>query len=132
MQANIYIIEDHPLMQRMMCEFINRIPDLHVCGVAATAQEALAQIPALVVEVVLVDVSLPDMNGIDLVRTLQAWRPALPCLIVSSYQETIYVQQALAAGACGYLFKGDPAELAVAIRRVLKGEAYLSTSTHTP
>jgi len=131
MQANIYIIEDHPLMQRMMCEFINRIPDLHVCGVAATAQEALAQIPALVVEVVLVDVSLPDMSGIDLVKSLRTAQPALACLMLSGHQEQSYVQRALTAGARGYIAKGNPMELKDAIHQVLQGEIYLSKPLRT-
>lgn len=126
MGANIYIVEDNPLMQRMMCEIINRIPDLQVCGVAATAQEALDQIPAISVELALIDVSLPDMNGIDLVKTLHARQPTLACLMLSGHQEQSYVQRALTAGARGYVAKGNPIELQDAIHQVLQGEIYLS------
>lgn len=128
MAANIYLIEDHPLMQRMMAEFINRMPDLQMCGMAATAQEALAQLPTATVDLVLVDVSLPDMDGIHLVSELHEQQPALRCLMLSGHQEQGYVQRALAAGARGYLAKGNPLELVNAIQRVLQGEIYLSES----
>lgn len=126
MQANIYLIEDHPLMQRMTCEFINRMADLHICGTAATAQEALAQLPTLKVDLVIIDVSLPDMDGIRLVDELHNQQPALRCLMLSGHQEQNYVERALAAGACGYIAKGNPLELIEAIRHVLKGESYVS------
>lgn len=128
MQANIYLIEDHPLMQRMTCEFINRMADLHVCGMAATAQEALDQLPTLTVDLVIVDVSLPDMDGIHLVSALHSKQPTLLCLMLSGHQEQSYVEQALAVGARGYIAKGNPPELIDAIRRVLKGEIYLSAA----
>ena len=131
MAANIYIIEDHPLMQRMMSEFINRMPDLQVCGIAATAQEALDQLPTTTVDLVLVDVSLPDMDGIHLVQALHAQQPTLVCLMLSGHQERSYVQRALAVGARGYLAKGNPSELVMAIHQVLKGEIYLSESLRT-
>lgn len=126
MADQIYLIEDHPLMQRMMTEFINRMPDLHVCGMASTAEEALDQLPTTAVDLVLVDVSLPDMDGIHLVSELHKEQPALRCLMLSGHQERSYVQRALAVGARGYLAKGNPSELVMAIRQVMKGEIYLS------
>jgi len=126
MPANIYLIEDHPLMQRMTCEFINRMADLHVCGTAATAQAALDQLLTLTVDLVIVDVSLPDMDGIHLVSAIHSKQPTLRCLMLSGHQEQSYVERALAVGARGYIAKGNPLELIDAIRRVLKGEIYLS------
>lgn len=115
-------------MQRMTREFLNRIPDFAVCGVASTAQEALAQMPTLPVDLALVDVSLPDMDGIELVQTLHAERPNLRCLMLSGHQESNYVQHALAVGACGYIAKGNPRELQEGIKQVLQGQIYLSAS----
>ena len=128
MSTTIYIIDDHPLVQEILVEFINQMPGLQVCGMAATAQEALAQIPTLAVDLVVVDVSLPDMDGIQLVGELRARQPTLLCLMLSGHQERGYVQRALAAGACGYVAKGNPPELVNAIHQVLKGELYLSQS----
>lgn len=118
-------------MQRMISEFIKRMPDLQVCGMAATAQEALAQLPSLAADLVLVDVSLPDMDGIHLVSELLEQQPTLYCLMLSGHQEHSYVQRALAVGARGYLAKGNPLELINAIQRVLHGELYLSESLRT-
>jgi len=125
MTTSIYIVEDHPLMQYTMVEFLNRTPDLVVCGAVSTAQEALAQLPTTQPDLVLIDLALPDMSGLDLLRSLQDTLPNLPCLMFSSYQEATYVHQALTAGARGYLFKGEPLELVKAIRQVLNGGRYV-------
>jgi DNA-binding NarL/FixJ family response regulator len=122
----IYVVEDHPLIQRMVEEILNRSTDLTVCGFAATAAEALEKLRATTVDLVLVDISLPDMSGIELVGILLAENPKLPCLMLSGHQEIKYIQQALAAGARGYLAKGNPRELTGAIRQVLQGGLYLS------
>ncbi len=126
MSKNIYIIEDHPLMQKMLREFLNRLSHLNVCGIATTGQEALEQLPTAGADLVLIDVSLPDMSGIDLLEELQTWHPVLPCLMLSGHQEAIYIQRALTAGAKGYVAKGHPLELADAIQQVLAGNVYLS------
>lgn len=126
MAANIYIVEDHPFMQYSMVEFLNRTPDFHVCGATATAEAALAQLPTLQTDLVLIDLSLPGKSGLELLQELHATVPTLPCLMYSSYQEKTYVQQAMSAGARGYLFKGEPLELVNAMRQVLAGHAYVS------
>lgn len=131
MAVNIYIVEDHPFLQRMLQEFIGQTTNLQVCGVAMTAQKALDQLPTAAAQLVLVDVSLPDWSGIELVRLLRARGYAQPCLMFSSYQEAGYIQQALDAGANGYIFKGTPRDLAAAIAHVLDGERYLSPSAYT-
>lgn len=128
MPSTIYIAEDHPLVAEMLGEFINALPDLHVCGAATTAQAALAQIPTLAVDLVIIDVSLPDMDGIDLLATLLAQQPTMRCLMFSGHQEHTYVERALALGARGYVAKGNPPELVNAIHQVLTGEIYLSPS----
>jgi DNA-binding NarL/FixJ family response regulator len=102
------------------------MPDLQVCGVAASGQAALAQLPGIEADLVLVDIALPDMTGLEFVGRMQGWRPDLPIVIFSDYQEPTYVQRALAAGAQGYIVKGNPQEVATAIRRVQAGEVYLS------
>lgn len=126
MPTNIYITEDHPLVAEMLGEFINATPGLQVCGAATTAQAALAQIPTLAVDLVLIDVSLPDMDGLTLLETLLARQPTLRCLMFSGHQERDYVARALTLGARGYVAKGNPPELITAIRTVLTGEVYLS------
>ncbi len=126
MGVKIYIIEDHPLVQRTLSEFLDRLPDVTVSGIATTAKEALDQLPSVSADLALVDVSLPDMSGIEVVGQLQTMLPDLRCLMLSGHQETVYVQRALLAGARGYVAKGNPLELAHAIQQVIAGEIYLS------
>lgn len=130
--ANIYLVEDHPLLQRMLREVIARWPELQVCGGATTAHAALVQLPTLAIDLMLVDVSLPDRNGIELVELILRQRPALPCVMLSGHQEHSYVQQALVAGARGYIAKGNPLELRDAINQVLQGRLYVSPSLRKP
>jgi DNA-binding NarL/FixJ family response regulator len=128
MSSRIFIVEDHPTMRQMMREFIEAISGMEVCGVAATAEEGLECLADLDVDLVTIDISLPGMNGIDLVRQLQARRPELPCIIISGHHEPGYIKRAFAVGARGYVAKGNPLEIRTAIEQVLAGKIYLSES----
>ena len=83
---------------------------------------------ALAVDLVTVDISLPGMNGIDLVAQLQARRPGLLCIIISGHHEPGYIKRAFAEGARGYVAKGNPMEIRTAIEQVLAGKIYLNES----
>lgn len=127
MPYHVFIVEDHPLMRKMMTAYVSDLPDLCVCGTVRTAEEALHELPGHT-NLVLVDIALPGMSGIDLVREVQARWPDLPCLVCSGHDEASYIERALAAGARGYVAKGNPAELADAIQCLLRGDLYLSAS----
>jgi DNA-binding NarL/FixJ family response regulator len=127
MPHHVFIVEDHALMRDMVATFLGSLPDLHVCGSARTAEDALRQLPDSA-DLVLIDIALPGMSGIDLVPELRARRPDVTCLVCSGHDEASYVQRALDAGVHGYVAKGHPAELAEAIQCVLRGERYLSAS----
>jgi DNA-binding NarL/FixJ family response regulator len=127
MSTNIYIVEDHELLKQTLQHFLNHLPDIHVCGTSGTAQEARVQLPTAGADIVLVNVSLPDMPGYTLVRELKTHYPHLACIMLASTEERFYVQQALAAGARGYIVKGDPDEYAEAIHQVMAGNIYLSS-----
>jgi DNA-binding NarL/FixJ family response regulator len=126
MATRIYIVEDHCLMRQVLREMIDKVPGLEVCGVAASAEEALAGLNGAEVDVALIDISLPQMSGAELVAVLRARWPALRCLILSGHNEASYVKHGLAAGAQGYILKGNPAELQEGIASVLAGNRYLS------
>jgi DNA-binding NarL/FixJ family response regulator len=126
MSHNVFIVEDHPLMRRMLSEFVEKMGDVEVCTTVATGEEAIERLHETHPDLVLIDVSLPGISGIELITRLHAQRPELPCLILSGHQEIIYVQRALAAGARGYVAKGKPREIVEAIRQVIAGEIYLS------
>ena len=128
MAGKIYIVEDHAIVREMLGMTVERMMGLSVCGTAASAEEALEQFEKAGADLVLVDMSLPGMSGSELIRAVSERWPGLRCLVLSAHAEAWYVEGALQAGARGYVLKGDPSELERAIRRVLGGEMYLSTS----
>ena len=123
---NLFIVDDHALVRDMLGEFLGMEPDLTVVGTAASGAEALERIPEEGCDVAIVDVAMPGMSGIELVRRLKQERPELVCLMLSGHVEQVYVRDALAAGASGYVMKGDPNVIAGAVRQVLRGDVYLS------
>jgi DNA-binding NarL/FixJ family response regulator len=103
--------------------------DLVVCGEVQTEREARAAIRAMVPDVVIVDISLAQGDGLELVRDVHAQQPELPMLVLSMHDELIYGERLLAAGASGYIMKQAASDqLLIALRRVLSGVVYLSDS----
>jgi len=122
----VFIVDDHAIVRELLSDFLNDLDGIAVCGTAASGEEALRVLPEAECELALIDVSMPGMSGIELVRQLYAARPALPCLMLSGHAEEIYVRASLEAGALGYVMKGDPDALREAIGQALRGETYLS------
>jgi DNA-binding NarL/FixJ family response regulator len=116
----VFIIEDHDVIREVFLELLDAEVDLSVCGIAGNGSEALEALTTLSPTVVLVDLSLPDMNGLDLVRELRARDPELCILVVSGHQAARYRQQAEQAGADVYIDKLDAHTMLVpAIRETL-------------
>jgi DNA-binding NarL/FixJ family response regulator len=126
MSTRIFLVEDHAFMRAALQEFLGTMSGFEVCGAVENADSALGQIAAAEVDLALIDVSLPGMNGIDLVRTLTRRCPTLYCVMLSGHGEQNYVRRSLAAGASGFILKGNPDELPIALRAVLDGEIYVS------
>lgn len=123
----LFVVEDHPVTRQTLCQFLGRFPDLKVSGTAATAEEALKQLSNSVkYDLLLIDVSLPRMNGIELVGEVKKIAPNSRCMMLSGHDDVTYVNRALAAGAQGYLLKGNPEELVVGIREVIAGKTFVS------
>jgi DNA-binding NarL/FixJ family response regulator len=122
----LLIVEDNAILASTLLRFLREQDGLTVAAVAPTAEAALEQLSTLKVDLVLVDVALPAMNGIDLVEALHKQYPALPCLMLSGHNGIDYVGRALAAGAKGYVVKSSPQSILEAVERVLAGEIYLS------
>jgi DNA-binding NarL/FixJ family response regulator len=127
MAIRIYIVEDHRAMREMLADFLGRLPDLELCGMAGSGEEALLALPAAKPSVVLVDLSLPGLSGLDLIEEIRA-RSDCAAIVLSGHRDRSWVGQALAAGARGYVLKGNPREIPDAIRKVLDGRIYLSDS----
>lgn len=106
---------------------INAEPDLMVCGEAGTAPTALDAMRKLSPDVVIIDISLPGSNGIELLKAMKAEAPKMPMLVVSMHDESLYALRALRAGALGYVMKAEALDsILTALRKVLQGDAYLS------
>ncbi len=127
MRRKVFIIDDHPIVREGLAQMINREPDLEVCGDAADTQGALQKIAALGPDILIVDISLNGPDGLDLLKSIRSTDPALPVLILSMHDESIYAERALRAGANGYIMKQEATEkVLVALRRILNREIYVS------
>src|SRR6266496_3551084 len=127
-RKKILLVDDHPLMRRGQADLLNRETDLTVCGEAGTAREAMEAISKLKPDLVLVDMALPDKDGLELIKDIQALHPGLPVLAMSMQDESLYAARVLRAGGRGYVMKGEgsDAHLAAAIRTVLSGQIAVS------
>ena len=126
-RRKVLIVDDHPIVRQGLRLMIDAEPDLRVCGEAQSEREARAAIRELEPDVVIVDISLAQGDGLELVRDVHAHHAGLPMLVLSMHDELIYAERLLAAGASGYIMKHAASDqLLVALRRVLKGEQYLS------
>lgn len=128
MTTRIFVVEDHVLMRNMMEDFLAAQPGVTVCGTATTGEEALERIEASRAVIALIDVSLPGINGIEVLKAMRDRCPDIRCIMHSGHGELSYVDQALDAGAIGYVLKGRPAELPEAIESALRDETYLSAT----
>jgi DNA-binding NarL/FixJ family response regulator len=128
-RRKVLIVDDHPIVRQGLRQMIDLEPDLKVCGEAQSEREARVAIRELEPDVVIVDISLTEGDGLELVRDVHAHHPTLPMLVLSMHDELIYAERLLAAGASGYIMKHAAADqLLVALRRVLAGGQYLSES----
>jgi DNA-binding NarL/FixJ family response regulator len=127
LKRRIFLVEDHPVTREGFAQLINYQGDLQVCGQAGTVAEALVEIPMARADLAIVDISLPDGDGIELVKELHAMLPDLPILVLSMHDETRCAGRALQAGALGYVMKQEATGVVMgAIRKVLQGERYLN------
>jgi DNA-binding NarL/FixJ family response regulator len=123
----IIVVDDHPMSREGIVQWIRHESDLDVCGEAQTAAEALDAVIAMKPDLVLTDITLPGRSGLELIKDIHAIVPALPVLVISMHDETLYAERVLRAGASGYVTKqvgGDT--IILAIRRILAGQIYLS------
>ena len=110
----------------VLARLLSKTEDMEVVAIARTAERALQELPEHELDLVLVDVALPEMNGISLVALLHQEYPELPCLMLSGHALAHYVNRALQAGARGYVLKDNSREIVSSIRHVLRGEIYVS------
>ena len=125
----VIIVDDHPVVRRGLKQIIGDEPDMEVAGEAKNAGECFSLVRKTDCTLVLLDITLPDSNGFDVLKQLKYEHPNLPILILSMHSEEQYGLRFIKAGASGYLMKeGAPDELVKAIRKVNAGGKYVSAS----
>jgi DNA-binding NarL/FixJ family response regulator len=123
----LLIVDDHPIVREGLSHLLNREPDLRVEWQASSMQEALQICRAHAPDMAVVDISLSDGSGIELIRSLRSINPGMPVLVMSVHDESLYADRALQAGARGYLMKHTgPKHIVAAIRHVKEGQIYVS------
>jgi len=123
----VVIVDDHPIVRRGLKDVIDEAADLEVCGEAADVPEALRQIEAAQPHVVIVDITLGDEDGIELIDYIKSRWPSMKILVSSAHDEETFAGRVLRAGALGFISKREPLlQVVVAVRQVLRGEVYLS------
>jgi DNA-binding NarL/FixJ family response regulator len=131
-RSKVFLVDDHPIVRQGLSQLINAENDLLVCGEASSAREAMEMLATSLPDVVIVDISLEDRNGVELIKDIIARHSGLPCLALSMYDETMYAVRVLRAGGRGYVMKQEaPKKVVAAIRRVIEGHIYVSENMAT-
>ncbi len=126
-RKRILLVDDHPMVRERLAHLIDQQPDLKVCGEASDVIGALEGIQNLRPDLAVVDLSLKNSNGLDLIKDLKARESKLPILVLSMHDESLYAERVLRAGAMGYVSKQETTRnILLAIRRVLSGDIHVS------
>jgi DNA-binding NarL/FixJ family response regulator len=126
-KKRVFLVDDHPIVRQGLAQLFDSEPDMAVCGQGEDVYESLRAIRAARPDIVLLDVSLKNGDGIELLKELQAQVPELPVVMLSMHDESLYAERALRAGARGYIMKQEPpAILLKAVRNVLAGQIHVS------
>ncbi|MGD0191415.1 MAG: response regulator transcription factor [Rhizomicrobium sp.] len=126
-EHNIFLVDDHPLLREGLTALLQKSSDLHVCGEAETENDAVSGIRQSNPDVAIVDLSLKEGSGFDLVKTIRQNWPRTQIVVLSMHDERRYAERALRMGARGYVMKSEAtANVVQAVREVLDGKLYLS------
>ncbi len=126
-KRKVMIVDDHPIMRDGISQLIDQQADMEVCGESSSALEALAALEHIDPDLMLIDISLTGMDGLELIKAVKKRGGGTPMLVLSMHSEELYAERAVRAGAMGYVMKHASAEaLLEAMRRVLSGKLYLS------
>ncbi|PYI89655.1 MAG: DNA-binding response regulator [Verrucomicrobia bacterium] len=126
-KARVFLVDDHAVVREGLRGLIEQEHDLTICGESGDAADALSRIQATRPDLVLLDLSLRQGSGMELLKDLAIQDPSVPVLVLSMHDEMIYAERALRAGARGYVMKGSTSQQVItAIRRVLSGKVFIS------
>ncbi|GAA2272032.1 response regulator transcription factor [Streptomyces atrovirens] len=128
----VFLLDDHEVVRRGVHDLLNDEPDITVVGEAATAEQALVRVPALRPQVAVLDVRLPDGDGVSVCRELRSAMPDLACLMLTSFDDEEALLDSIMAGASGYVLKQiRGSDLVTAVRTVASGQSLLDPSATT-
>jgi len=127
-KARVVIVDDHPIMRMGLSQLLQSSGKVEVCGEAGSVGEAIQLMQAMPpVDLFVIDISLPDRSGLELIRDLKIMDPGIRSLVVSSHDERVYAERVLRAGGRGYIMKDRaPEQLIAAVEQVLAGGIFLS------
>lgn len=126
-RKRVFLVDDHPMVREQLAHLIDQQPDLQVCGEAGDVADALEGIERLRPDIAIVDLSLKNSSGLDLIKDLKARESVVPVLVLSMHDESLYAERVLRAGAMGYVSKQENTRnILSAIRRVLDGAIHVS------
>ena len=126
-KRKVVIVDDHPFFRERLAQLINYQPDMEVTGEAESTKDAIQLIQNTSPDLAIVDITLKESSGLELIKSIKPLSIGLPILVLSMHEESLYAERAIRAGAMGYITKHQPAdEVLLAIKRVLAGEVYLS------
>lgn len=127
MKKKVLVVDDHPLMRKGLALTLSMEGGMDVCAQAESAEEALEILEETNPDVAVVDISLPGMSGLELIKHLQVFNPSLKIIVVSRHDEALYAERAIRAGARGYIMKLEAGEVIVdAVNKILMGGIYVS------
>jgi len=127
MIIEVLVVDDHALIRKGLKQILDDTADIRVTGEAESGMQAVKMVRENKYDMVLLDITLPDKYGIDVLRQLKLQRPALPVLILSMHPDEQYAMRSIRAGAAGYMNKQSaPSQLVTAIRQVASGRKYIS------
>jgi DNA-binding NarL/FixJ family response regulator len=130
MKTRVVVVEDHPMFREQLVHLIEKEPDMEVCGEADNVPEGVTLIREKKPHVVILDITLKNSNGLELLKDLRANGIDVPVLVLSMHEESLYAERALRAGARGYITKSEASSrVLAALREVLHGELYLDAKT---
>jgi DNA-binding NarL/FixJ family response regulator len=125
--TRIFLVDDHPLVRERLSEIITREKDLKVCGESEDRHDALDRIGRCLPDLVIVDLTLKNSDGLELIKDIRSRWPKMRILVVSMHDESLYAERVIRAGASGYITKQEATRnILVAIRQVLGGAVYLN------
>jgi DNA-binding NarL/FixJ family response regulator len=126
-KTQIYLVDDHPLVRESLASLINQQPDLAVCGEAENTTRAMREMLALQPDIAIMDISLKEGSGLELIKAIKAKQPQLSVVVLSMHDEQLYAERCIRAGAAAYVMKSESSKrIVLAVREVLAGRMCVS------